>query len=79
MKQRIKQHEPAFRPFWAVSDFSNSGIAHLVEQTGNQLYRPHKSACGKRFTYYELNAAPTLNYQRCKRCMAAMSKEESAQ
>ena len=75
MKQRIKQPEPAARLFWAVSDFSKSGIAHLVEQIGTELYRPHKSACGKRFTYHELNAAPTLSYPRCKRCMASKEKD----
>lgn len=77
MKQRIKQPEPAYRPFWAVSDFSNSGIAHLVDQIGKELYRPHKSACGMLFTYHELNAAPTLSYPRCKLCMSAVEKQRS--
>ena len=70
MKRRIKQPEPASRPFWAVSVHSESGIAHLVEQD------LHKSCCGLYFVPYVLRSAGSsgIGAPRCKRCMATIEK-----
>ena len=56
MKPRIKQPEPATRPFWAVHVRSKSGIAHLVQEDAAHFSRPYlgdypanyTSACGMR-------------------------------
>ncbi len=71
MKPRIKQPEPAYRPFWAVSVHSASGIAHLVTQD------LHKSCCGLYFAPYELRSAGSsgIGAPRCKRCMASKGKD----
>ena len=73
MKPRIKQPEPATRPFWGVSVHSRSGIAHLVEQD------LHKSCCGLYFDPYTLRSSGSsgIGAPRCKRCMAA--KDENKQ
>ena len=71
MKPRIKQPEPAYRPFWGVSVHGRSGIAHLVEQD------LHKSCCGLYFAPYELQSAGSsgIGAPRCKRCMASKEKD----
>jgi len=72
MKQRIKQPEPATRPFWGVSVHSRSGIAHLVEQD------LHKSCCGLYFDPYTLRSSGSsgIGAPRCKRCMVSIQKEQ---
>ncbi len=71
MNQRIKQPEPASRPFWAVSVHSKSGIAHLVTQDA------HKSCCGLYFAPYVLRSAGSIGIgaPRCKRCMASKERD----
>ena len=72
MKPRIKQPESAYRPFWAVSVHSKSGIAHLVTQD------LHKSRCGLYFDPYTLRSAGSIGIgaPRCKRCMVSIQKEQ---
>lgn len=87
MKPRIKQPEPASRPFWAASVHSKSGIAHLVEpdviseamQFLADYPASYTSACGIRYSWIELRSAGSsgVGAPRCKRCMAA--KEENNQ
>ncbi len=89
MKQRIKQPEPASRPFWAVAVHSESGIAHFVEpeviseamQFLADYPASYASACGIRYVWHELRSAGSsgIGAPRCKRCMAAMVREESRQ
>ena len=71
MKPRIKQPEPASRPFWAVSEHSESGIAHLVTQDFD------KSCCGLYFAPYELQSVGSsgIGAPRCKRCLASKEKD----
>jgi hypothetical protein len=72
MKPRIKQPESAYRPFWAVSVHSKSGIAHLVTQD------LHKSRCGLYFDPYTLRSSGSsgIGAPRCKRCMVSIQKEQ---
>lgn len=87
MKPRIKQPEPASRPFWAVSAHSESGIAHLVEPDVISEAMPflayypanYSSACGIRYVWHELRSEGSsgISAPRCKRCMASVVKEES--
>ena len=87
MKPRIKQPEPAYRPFWAVHVRSKSGIAHLVtaestaflgrESSDNPFF--YVSECGRRYAFWNILTigASGIGAPRCKRCMA--SKEENKQ
>ena len=78
MKPRIKQPEPAYRPFWAVSGHSKSGIAHLVEVVRNEpINGEHSSHCGLYFSGDELHSAGSsgIGAPRCKRCMAVKEKD----
>lgn len=91
MKPRIKQHEPASRPFWAVSVHSKSGIAHLVDQAFKNHVSDksnpaiahfvtqdlHKSCCGLYFSPYELQSAGSsgIGAPRCKWCMSSKDKD----
>ncbi len=89
MKRRIKQPEPASRPFWAVSAHSASVIAHLVtaestvilgrETSDNPFF--YVSECGRRYAFWEIKTigASGISAPRCKRCMAAMVREENKQ
>ena len=86
MKPRIKQPEPATRPFWAVHVRSKSGIAHLVQEDAAHFSRPYlgdypanyTSACGMRSVAYELQSAGSsgIGAPRCKRCMVSIQKEQ---
>lgn len=85
MKPRIKQPEPASRPFWAVHVRSKSWIAHLVtaestaflgrETSDNPFF--YVSECGRRYAFWEVRTigAIGIDAPRCKRCMAAMVKQ----
>ena len=87
MKPRIKQPEPATRPFWTVHVRSKSGIAHLVtaestaflgrETSDNPFF--YVSECGRRYAFWNILTigASGIGAPRCKRCMA--SKEENKQ
>jgi len=86
MKQRIKQPEPAQRPFWSVHVRSKSGISHLVtaestvflgrETSDNPLY--YVSECGRRYAFWNIATIGVggISAPRCRRCMVSMTKEE---
>ena len=94
MKPRIKQTKQDSRPFWAMPFwsmpvYSESGIAHLVEPETISDDMPfladyqanYASACGIRYVWHELISAGSsgIGAPRCKRCMAAMVREENKQ